>query len=568
MKIIENRGLLFGLCAVLFLTSCAESQVKDYEVELPENYDDEFDYLSDYGTLKSYVGESFVMGAAVDYATYTEQSSQKKVLINSNVTEVEPSDINHASIIEDDGSINLTSLSSFISSADIVSVYGPSLIGAENQNDLYVTGLVASYYEDVDEDNPTKDVESDEMIVGGELSDASLFAADGSATFQAFDSTSTGGEYAYSATEGNDGGCISLNNEGAGQAQVIVKIGVEPIRSITSASTNDRYIYSFDVKASSAFSMGRIALMSGDATAVTKIMSVTEGSKIEANVWTRVVAEVSIAADDVVDYGSGFDRVLLNLLGSSNATQMWLDNFSLKCVSTLPNGTEIIYTAEQKREMITENMTNYITEVVSECSSINSWSVVSSPVSDNVWQEYIGDDYAEKAIAAVRAANSNAVVFVEESNLEDPAVCDSFISAIDGWDIDGISVNIYPECDNSESTREANLEAIERMLENLVATGKKIRLAGMDVKFIVSGGEYEPMNRSEEEMISVFYTSVISAYFEKVPAAQQYGISKSTLIDEGTDANGMNIYHGLWSISDSGEITRKHEYKGFVEGLQ
>ena len=563
----QNRGLLFGLCSMLLLASCAESQVKDYEVDLPEGYDSSLDYLAGYGTLKSYVPASFKMGATVDYATYTESSSQKKVLINSNVTEVAPNNINHASMVDADGVIDANSLKSFVASADIVSVYGPSLIGAKNQNDLYVEGLVASYFENVDENNPTKDVTSSEMIEGGDLSDASSFAVDGSASIQAFDAKGDGGEFLYSAVGGKDGGCISLNNEGANQAQIVAKISGDPIRKITNSSSNDKYIYSFDVKADKAFSMGKIALLSSDETPKMKIMAIKEGSKVVAGNWTHVVAELNIAVDDEIDYGAGFNRVLTNLLGGVNATQMLFDNISLKRVSTLPNGTEVIYTEEQKKTMISESMTNYITEVVSECPSINSWSVVDSPLSDNVWAKYIGDDYAVKAIEAVRAANSKALIFVEETDLEDSAICNKFIATIEGWNIDGITVNINPECNNSESVRDANIEEIKTMLKSLAATGKMIRLAGMDVKFILAGTEFAPMNKEEEDQISAFYTSVLKAYFENVPESQQYGISKLTLIDQGANADGMNIYYGLWSTSESGDIARKHAYKGFVEGL-
>ncbi len=564
----QNRGLLFGLCSMLMLVSCAESQVKDYEVALPEDYDSSLDYLASYGTLKSYVDASFKMGATVDCATYTEASSQKKVLINSNVTEVAPSDVNHASLVDAEGELNLNTLKSFAASADIVSVYGASLIGAENQNDLYLNGLVASYFEDVDEENPTKDVTSDEMIEGGDLSDASSFATDGSASIQAYDTASEGGEFAYNATEGNDGGCISIDNVGASDAQIVAKISGDPIRQLSSSSSNDKYVVSFDVKAASDLLMGKVAFVSSDETPAKKILKTVKGSNVQAGEWTSVVAELNIAADDVVDYGSGFDRVVVYLLGGSFATQMLVDNISLTRISTLPNGTEIIYTEEQKKSMITESMTNYITGVVSECPSIKTWSVIDSPLSDNIWAKYIGVDYAAKAIETVRAANSEAVVFVEESGLESSAVCDEFIAAIKGWDIDGITVKINPECDNSESKRTANVEAIKAMLKSLSATGKMIRLSGMDVKFVLAGTEFEPMNQKEHEMISAFYTSVIKAYFETVPADQQYGISKSTLIDAGTDANGMNIYYGLWSTSDNGEIARKHTYKGFVEGLQ
>ena len=568
MKNLNNKGFLFACTAMFLMASCAKAPISDFEVSLPEGYNDEYDYLADYGTLKSYAGADFKIGTEVSFATYADQMSPSNVLINSNLSEVTPLNLNHASIVDEEGQVVLNPLKAFIASANNISVYGTSLLGYENQNDLYLESVVASYYKDVDPANPTKDIESAEMIDDGELSESSSFSVDGSATFQACDTQGLGGLFEYSASAGNPGGCISLNNEGAGQARVIVKFNVDPIRSMANASNNDKYIYSFDIKTSKKINMGRIAMLTSDASPIMKIMTIKEGKVINAGEWTKVVAEFSISADDDFDFGSGFDQVLLNLLGSSNATQMWFDNFSFKCVSTVPNGTLITYTPAEKKAKITEQMTNYITGVVSSSPSIKSWSIVNSPLTDNIWKKYMGNDYLAEAIKLVRANNSEAMIFVDESGLEDAAQCDKFVSAISGLDIEGISVNVNPECDDSKEIREANIVKFTEMLKTLSATGKMIRLTGLDVKFTVGGVEYAPMNKTEHNMISAFYGSVIKAYLDAVPAEQQYGISKTTLIDkDGTELDAA-VYYGLWNVADNGEIKRKHEYKGFAEGLQ
>ena len=75
------------------------------------------------------------------------------------------------------------------------------------------------------------------------------------------------------------------------------------------------------------------------------------------------------------------------------------------------------------------------------------------------------------------------------------------------------------------------------------------------------------MTEEQHQAMADYYTFIVNAYFENVPAAQQYGITQWCITDAsgelGTGWRGGEPV-GLW---DAG-YNRKHTYAGFAAGLQ
>lgn len=95
----------------------------------------------------------------------------------------------------------------------------------------------------------------------------------------------------------------------------------------------------------------------------------------------------------------------------------------------------------------------------------------------------------------------------------------------------------------------------------MAATGKLIRISELDMNIIdESGMEISTINLTfeQERKMADFYTFILSAYAELIPAVQRGGITQWTIADS------KNVPNGLWSD----DYIRKPVYAGFAEGLK
>ncbi len=176
------------------------------------------------------------------------------------------------------------------------------------------------------------------------------------------------------------------------------------------------------------------------------------------------------------------------------------------------------------------------------------------------WGYYLGMDYATKAFEYARKYNPNALLFVNEYNLEtSPSKLAKLIEFVNYIDqngtvkVDGIGTQMHVTTSITE-------DEVRTMFSTLAATGKMIRVTELDVSI----GTTSPSADQLEEQANV-YEMIVTAYRELIPTAQQSGITCWTLSD-ATDE------HTYWLSGDSPNLFdanygRKHAYKGFCDGL-
>ncbi|MCD8305337.1 MAG: endo-1,4-beta-xylanase [Prevotella sp.] len=176
------------------------------------------------------------------------------------------------------------------------------------------------------------------------------------------------------------------------------------------------------------------------------------------------------------------------------------------------------------------------------------------------WGYYLGMDYATKAFEYARKYNPNALLFVNDYNLEtSPNKLAKLIEFVDYIDqngtvkVDGIGTQMHVASDVSE-------DDVRTMFTTLAATGKMIRVTELDVSL----GTTSPSADQLEEQANT-YEMIVSAYKELIPESQQSGITAWTLSDNSAE-------HEYWLNGDSPNLfdsnyERKHAYKGFCDGL-
>ncbi|MFT3738176.1 MAG: endo-1,4-beta-xylanase [Breznakibacter sp.] len=248
-------------------------------------------------------------------------------------------------------------------------------------------------------------------------------------------------------------------------------------------------------------------------------------------------------------------------------------------------------TDEEKREIIGNALEAWIAGMLEACKGyVKAWDVVNEPMSDwpdpsqlksgagdseiasdeFYWQDYLGKDYAVYAIRYARQyGNPGDMLFINDYGLEssDQKKCEGLIKYVEyvesqGVVVDGIGTQMHV------TLGETTMEGIRAMLTNLAATGKLVKISELDMG-IKPEGSSENLTTSEltdeqHREMARFYSEIIEAYFELVPAAQRYGITQWAVTDSPENSSwraGQPI--GLWTESYS----RKHAYAGFANGF-
>jgi endo-1,4-beta-xylanase len=275
------------------------------------------------------------------------------------------------------------------------------------------------------------------------------------------------------------------------------------------------------------------------------------------------------------------DRNRLVISFGDFAGTVYIDNITLRRVN--PNGgAQIIEkTSAQKDSIITAALNKWITGMVGTCKSdVKAWDIVNEPMDDGkpaelktgvgrtlkadefYWQDYMGKDYAVKAIAMARAAgNPNDLLFINDYNLEyNLDKCKGLIAYVNyieskGAKVDGIGTQMHI----STSTDKNN---IAEMFKLLAATGKLIKISELDLGVGVPTTQATVQNYQDQ---AAMYKYVIDKYFELIPANQRYGITIWSPMDSPANSGwraGEPI--GLWTEA----YVRKLAYAAVAEALK
>jgi len=176
-----------------------------------------------------------------------------------------------------------------------------------------------------------------------------------------------------------------------------------------------------------------------------------------------------------------------------------------------------------------------------------------------VWSNYLGENIGVKAFSLARAADPNALLFINESGLESNSrKLDALIAYVQGLKsqgapIDGIGTSMHVNIATAKA-------GVDYMFQKLAATGLKIRISELSVSVNnVRGFALTPQVLGFQ---AVTYHDVIASYLANVPAAQRQDITVWGVNDpstsEGTD---------FPLLFDNAYVT-KPAFDGFLQALK
>ena len=289
--------------------------------------------------------------------------------------------------------------------------------------------------------------------------------------------------------------------------------------------------------------------------------------------WTQYKLSTTITASD--------RQTLIMSYGSFSGTA-YLDNVELtNAAGTSTQSFVVEKTPDEKNQIISAEMQDYIKNMLAGTPSVHSWDVVNEPMSDAnpsevktgvgknqasdefYWQDYMGKDYAVKAFKWARQyGGKNDTLFINDynlaSNLDKCRGLISYVNYIDnnGAHVDGIGTQMHIDINTSKQN-------IADMFKLLAATGKLIRISELDIGLgngITTNQATDSMYVKQADM----YKYVVEEYFKLVPKNQRFGITVWSPLNSGPNSSWRTDEPiGLWTR----DFNRKRAYKGFAEGL-
>ena len=195
------------------------------------------------------------------------------------------------------------------------------------------------------------------------------------------------------------------------------------------------------------------------------------------------------------------------------------------------------------------------------------------------WQDYLGKDYVRTVVALARKYGpSDLKLFINDYNLEtaynNNAKCKGLIDMIKYWEsdgvtkIDGIGTQMHVTCSLNPATQKRNEDAVVNQFKLLAATGKLIKISELDMGLADASDKTmttDQVNTEEAQNAQkAYYSFIIKAYFENIPAAQRYGITQWAQTDSPANSGWRASEPiGLWNK----DFVRKPAYAGFADGL-
>lgn len=247
-----------------------------------------------------------------------------------------------------------------------------------------------------------------------------------------------------------------------------------------------------------------------------------------------------------------------------NAGEFFIDNLS---VQTPGSSLDPV--------LVNNAMQTWITAIVSRyAGKVKSWDVVNEAFDDNgnlrtgtstndlfYWGSVLGSVYIENAFKYARAADPNALLFINDYNLElNNSKLNAFIATANdlktrGIPIDGVGTQMHISINTSNSN-------IDAMFQKLAATGLKVHVSELDVRINPSGGT--PFSSTTDLLTqqAAKYRYVAESYIRNVPVGQRFGITVWNVTDGDTWIS--NDYPTLF---DAG-YSKKPAWYQFLLGLK
>jgi endo-1,4-beta-xylanase len=449
------------------------------------------------GPLKA--AASFPIGFAVPNNLFLNNAAYRNVVVNEASSITFENEFKYGSVVQNNGSYNFNTTDAMVNAATAagLQIYGHVLGWHSQQNGTYLKNFAGIVV-------PT----AAELITNGGfesgLSGWSTFNAANGATISATNV----------ASEVRSGtGAMKVVNPVANAGQ---QFRVQVSSSAFATTPGRQYSISYWVKAASAG--GSIRLSTGP-TAAQYQGDQTIGTAYQLVSWT-ITASLS-STTFLFDMGQA-------------ANTYFIDDVSVKEVVAAPSGVQIAAKLDVAlNDWITTAVTRYkgkiqswdvINELFADDGSIRNNS--NTNTTDNnvvVWSHYMGRDFGLKAFNYAKAADPNALLFINDYGLETSArKLDSLIAYVaeikaKGAKVDGIGTQMHID-------RNTSYGGIDNMMKKLAATGLLVRITELDVKTVLASAS-RALTPELEGYQAATYNYVIGSYLTNIPKAQQAGIT-------------------------------------------
>ena len=565
--------LYITVAALLLLSGCADNKFNtDYDAPRPGEVA-LYEYLNQYAHLKDIATQSplatpgLKLGISLAAGEFTANDLVHSVVC-ANFDEITPQAMmNHQATVSNSGVMDFSSPALFVQKAREAgqTLFGDALCSHYNQNGKYLRSLLEPTIipaEPIDPDEPGEDA----------------------------------------------GYCLIMQNDEVGGANWARQI----MRELPEAlETGVVYRFSCVARATKNYSCQLFVQDGGDQQYLPSIGITTKWSALSFDFAAsapnkRILFNIgdfngTIYIDDIKLMVVDTRRTLLDCNFEDGTKQNWFDwSFSdtYERVSELgqgynpgveqPDDIIIEKTDEEKRQLLTDALNNWISGLMNACDDyLTAWNVLNQPLTSTgelrtsanapagedadthfYWADYLGDDYVRTVVSQARqsyAAGQSAglQLFVQETGLEAAglAKAQKLLNHIAAWEADGstridgiglsLQLNLYADMEQQRQ----NQENLAELFDLMASSGKIIRIADLEINAVNSKGKPVPVsNLTYEDQLAIadFFRYIVHQYLTTVPAAQQYGISLGTLT--GT---------GLWNA----DFNRNPAYAGFVEGF-
>ena len=462
------------------------------------------------------------VGFAVDN-NFNTNATYKTVVTTQGSSAVIAAALNHGSIVQSNGTFDFTNADALYTpvSAAGLDVYGYNLLWYQKQNASYLK----SYAGIVLPPNP-------ELLANPGF-EASTSALTNWSTYNAANGATVAADnVAADVHPGGSTVCMKVVNPVANPgSQYKVQVASDLINTTIGAN----YTVSYWVKAASAGGSIRLS---------TQPTAQYQGDQTIGTSWAQITWTIN--AKDAQT------RILFDMGQAANT--YYIDDASVKIVQAAPPVSAI-------KAKLDTAMSTYIAATVGHyAGKVKSWAVINEPLANDgsirtngnttvpigatdylVWSNYFGKQYGINAFNYAKAADPNALLFIDESGLDVyKSKVDSLISyanflVAQGCKVDGIGVQMKVNFDYSSSS--SSYAVIDRAFQLLGQTNFKIRISSLSV----NENPFKKPDLSATDPIAMdgqaqVFKYVLDSYIKNVPAAQRAGV-----IFGGVDDNTSNV---------------------------
>ncbi|HEY5369061.1 MAG TPA: endo-1,4-beta-xylanase [Hanamia sp.] len=489
--------------ASLFICSCKKTSDTPGTTQPPPTNPPPISDTS--GTLKD--AADFDIGIAVDYSPFLNNSAYLAVVAREADNVTFGYNMKNGAIVKDDGSFDFSNADAMLNVATSagLKVYGHTLVWHENQNATYLNSLTAGA---PDPSAPNILLSGGfETNSAGSFSNWSVYNTNGATV-----STGSGASEIHSGTASLK--IVNPNNFPSDQWKVQIA------SDLFNTTVNTPYKVSFWIKSLSGAGSERLSTLP-TAQYQSDIATTSDWKQIT---WTFQAKDPQT-------------RILFDMGGVANT--YFIDDVTVSDATPVApiDGSKVAIAIDSAlSRFIRATVTHY-------AGKVKAWDVVNESMADGAsglrtsantaasnatdrffWSDYLGRDYALKAFQYAKAADPNALLFINDYNLEyNSAKLDSLINYVaelksKGAQIDGIGTQMHISINTSKS-------GIDDMFQKLAATGLKIRVSELDVRINpnnTAGFTPTPaLFASQADM----YKYVVQSFLKYVPAPQRFGIT-------------------------------------------